>query len=105
MHFSLWSPDKWNSTAQCKADQYMRVVREESIICPSTCFLARLIHSFPLPIRFQLFHQEPAHSLRKLSWFLQKVAGASRAAITLCLVCPILTEEVIESFKEKSFTG
>ena len=37
---SLWSPDKWSSTTQCKADQYMCVVSKESFItCPFTCLL------------------------------------------------------------------
>ena len=33
--FFLWSPDKWSSTIQCKADQYMCVVSKiYFIICP-----------------------------------------------------------------------
>ena len=40
VHFSLWRPDKCNSTTQCKADQYMRVVSKDSFItCPFTCLL------------------------------------------------------------------
>jgi hypothetical protein len=40
VHFSLWSPDKWSSTMQCKVDQYIRVVSKESfIMCPFTCLL------------------------------------------------------------------
>jgi hypothetical protein len=29
---SLWCPDKWNSTKQCNADQYMCVASKESFI-------------------------------------------------------------------------
>ena len=40
VHLSLWCPEKWSSTLQCKADQYMHVVSKESfIICPFTCLL------------------------------------------------------------------
>jgi hypothetical protein len=44
--FSLWSPDKWSSTMQCKADQYMYVISEESFItCPFTSLLWQSILS------------------------------------------------------------
>jgi hypothetical protein len=40
VRFSLWSPDKWSSTVQCKVDQYMRVLNKEVfIMCPFTCLL------------------------------------------------------------------
>jgi hypothetical protein len=38
--FSLWSPDKWSSTKQCKVDQYMHAISKESfIIRPFMCLL------------------------------------------------------------------
>ena len=37
--FSLQSPNKWSSTTQRKADQYMHAVIGESITCPFTCLL------------------------------------------------------------------
>jgi hypothetical protein len=30
--FSLWNSDKWSLTMQCKVDQYMHVISEESFI-------------------------------------------------------------------------
>jgi hypothetical protein len=45
--FSLWSPNKWSSSTQCKVDRYMCVIREESFltILSHTCFSRT---SFPL---------------------------------------------------------
>jgi hypothetical protein len=44
--FFLWSPDKWSSTMQCKADQYMRIVSKESFItCLFMCLLYQNIFS------------------------------------------------------------
>lgn len=40
VHFSLWSRDKYSSSTQCEADQYMRVVSKVSFIaCPFMCLL------------------------------------------------------------------
>ena len=41
--FSIQSPEKYNSTMQCKADQYTHVVSKKSFItCPFTCLLQHL---------------------------------------------------------------
>jgi hypothetical protein len=65
---SLWSADKWSSTMQCKADQCMHVLREESFICvlshacfrehPFTCvcFSEMYLHESALA-----FHRHPLH--------------------------------------------
>lgn len=46
VYFDFWSPDKWRSTTQFKADQYLCVVNEESVtMCPFTCLLQQKILS------------------------------------------------------------
>ena len=37
--FSLWSPNNYSSSTQCKVDQYIFVVTKESITCLFTCLL------------------------------------------------------------------
>jgi hypothetical protein len=76
-HFSVWSPDKYSSTIQCKADQYMCVVSNESFIMsfhvlalaehPFTCicfremFLHKSIWAFHTCVHFDVFAPAKHH--------------------------------------------
>lgn len=43
---SLWNPEKMSTTMQCKAEKYMCVFREASLItCPLVCLLQQNIYS------------------------------------------------------------
>jgi len=77
--FLLWSPNKWNSTTQCKADQYMHVTREEPFIAsPFACLLCRTSFylclsqlNIPSPVCLSL-SPVPTSEKHSFTWFSQQ---------------------------------
>ena len=77
--FFLWSPNKWNSTTQCKADQYMHVTREEPFIAsPFACLLCRTSFylclsqlNIPSPVCLSL-SPVPTSEKHSFTWFSQQ---------------------------------
>ena len=65
VHFSLQSSDKWSSTMQCKANQYLCIINEESfhmlalvehpLSC--VCFSETFLHKFALAFHLCLLQE------------------------------------------------
>jgi hypothetical protein len=64
--FSLWSPSKWSSTAQCKVDRCRLVVSEASLAehpFPYVCFNETFLHKSALA-----FHLCPLQNTIQHNW-------------------------------------